>query len=83
MNDKKRLRLERAIRIIEEGKSIVEDVMSDEQHSYDNLPPAIQESVNGMKMEDAIDSLDDASADLEDAIENMNSAISNINNARL
>ena len=82
MNQKKRARLERAIPIIEQAKDIVEDVMNDEQDCFDNYPPTIQESVRGMAMEDAIDSMDSAVNELEDAIGSLQNAIDYIVEAK-
>lgn len=82
MNSKKRARLERAIPIIEEAKDIVEDVMNDEQDCFDNYPPTIQESVRGMRMEDAIDSMDSAVGELEDAVSSLQNAIEYIMEAK-
>jgi hypothetical protein len=67
MNAKRRKRLEEAVSLIAEARSIIEEVMEDEQEAYDNLPESIMYSDRGESMADGIDQIEQAVSSLEDA----------------
>ena len=71
MNKDRRNRLDEAISIIQEQLEIIEDIASEEQEAYDNLPESLQESERGETMSEYIDTLDEATASLEDVIGNL------------
>ena len=69
MNKQDRKELEKAINDIENAKSLVEEILDNEQSKFDNLPEGLQVSEKGQKMEENISSLDDARNLLEEAIQ--------------
>ena len=70
MNKERRKTIKQAITKIED---LVQDILSDEQEAYDNMPESLQESENGLisaeaqeNLEAAIDALEEAVSYLED-----------------
>jgi hypothetical protein len=45
--------------------SDLDDILSEEQDAYDNLPESFQQSERGEKMQEAIDYLEEAKSSLE------------------
>lgn len=52
-----------------ELKEELNNILLDEQNSYDNMPENLQGSIRGMNSEEAIDQIEDAINNLEDAID--------------
>jgi len=72
VNAERRKKLERAIGLISEAQSIVNDIQADEQSVRDNLPEEgeraeRQDEILG-SLEDADDSLTNAAAQIEEAM---------------
>ena len=65
MNRERRKAILRAIANIE---SILQDILSDEQEAYDNMPESLQESENGLISAEAQENLESAIDALEEAI---------------
>ena len=57
MNAKTRKQIEKYIETIENVKSEIEDIQSDEECKFDNMPEGLQESERGEAMQEAIDYL--------------------------
>ena len=74
MNDARRKELDRAFGLIEEAKSIVDSVKSEEQDAFDNMPEGFQQGERGQAMEAAISAMDDVESDLDNAISNIETA---------
>ncbi|HRG20499.1 MAG TPA: hypothetical protein PLQ57_05690 [Saprospiraceae bacterium] len=74
MNKQDRKELEKAINDIENAKSLVEEILDNEQSKFDNLPEGLQISEKGQKMEENISALDDARNLLEEAIQQIQTA---------
>ena len=60
----------------EELKRELENICSDEQDYFDNMPENLQGSTRGMDAEEAIDAMNDAISSMDDAIEAANEAAS-------
>ncbi len=60
MNKERRDRLSDVIASLEEAKDLLEDVKSDEQEAFDNMPEGLQSSERGSKMLDYIDLMEEA-----------------------
>lgn len=69
MNKQRRKALDTLYRKIEELRQEVEEVMDEEQDSYDNLPENLQGSERGEAMYEAIDNLDSACRSLDEAMD--------------
>lgn len=75
MNKKRRdILYKSAIPLLEQAKSILERVVSDEEDALDNIPENLQESERYEKIEDAVDNLNEAVENIGDAIENIDNA---------
>lgn len=69
---KLRKRLELVRNEISSISNDLQNVLSDEEFAYDNMPEGIQVSLRGMDSEDAIDNMQEANDDLENAIDLLN-----------
>lgn len=68
MNKQRRKEIKKAISKISELKDLVENILSEEQEAYENMPEGIQASENGMNSEEAQESLEAACEAIEEAI---------------
>lgn len=65
MNKVRRMQIKEAIRRIED---LMQNILSDEQEAYDNMPENLQGSYRGMESEEAQENLEAAIEALEEAI---------------
>ena len=65
MNMKRRKRIEKAGRLLEELMEEINAIQEEEQEAYDNLPESLQESERGIAMYNAAEALEDAVSQLE------------------
>lgn len=65
MNKERRKAIKKAIEKIE---YLVQDILSDEQEAFDNMPESLQESENGLVSSEAQENLEAAIDALEEAI---------------
>jgi len=70
MNNARRKEIDKAIGMLEEAKSILETVASEERGAFDNLSENLQNGERGQAMERAADALDEAVSSLDDVINN-------------
>lgn len=76
MNEARRKEIEQAISQIEEARTILETVSSEEREEFDELPEKAQESEKGLKI--------DASASaLEESLDECDSILSKLNDAKV
>ena len=66
MNKSRRKELDKAIDLLYDALMIVENVRSEEQDSFDNLPDSLQTSETGETLEDNANRLDDVYSFVED-----------------
>lgn len=71
MNKKRRKLISDNISLLENIKSNIEDILSDEEFSFDNMPENLQGSLRGEESETAIDLLGSALEDLDNAINSL------------
>jgi len=74
MNKETRDRISKLIGQLDDIKSEVDSIRSDEQEKYENLPESFQSGDKGQVMESAISSLDEVEANIDDAISNLEQA---------
>lgn len=67
MNKQRRKRLGEAFNLIEQAKDILEEVMSEEEESLDNLPDNFRDGDKGEEMQNYIEMIDETIEYLEDA----------------
>lgn len=72
MNKQRRKMINANVNALETIKSILENILADEQDYFDNMPENLQGSIRGMDSEDAISILEDAVEKLEDCIDGLN-----------
>lgn len=68
MNNTRRARISNLIKDLEKKKSEVEDILSEEQDYYDNMPENLQMSSRADAAEAAVGNLEDAVSSIDDAI---------------
>lgn len=68
MNKTRRQQLRKWLEDMENIKSELETICSDEQDYFDNMPENLQGSQRGMDAEEAIDQMNEAVSSIEDAI---------------
>ena len=71
MNKDRRNWLSQVILALDEQRLELENIQSDEQESYDNMPESLQYSERAETISDNIDDLGSCISDLEDIIENL------------
>lgn len=71
MNDERRKEIQRARDLLAEVKAILEQVQSEEQDYYDNMPESFQNGDKGTKASEAADKLQEA----VDAVDEVDNAI--------
>ena len=69
MNNNRRKEIKDVIKRLKESAELLENILSDEEESFENMPESLQASDNGMASEEAQEILGDAIAAIEDAIE--------------
>lgn len=67
MNRQKRKRLGKAFDLIAEAEEILEEVKSEEEDSYENLPDNFRDRDKGEEMQNYIEMLDESIGYLQDA----------------
>lgn len=68
MNEERRKRLDRAIFMIEDARSIVDEMKGEEEEAFNALPESMRSGDKGEKMAVSIDSLSEAYDNLETAL---------------
>lgn len=71
MNKQRRQLIKNNISILENIKSNLEDILSDEECYFDNMPENLQGSLRGEESEEAIDLLNDAIDNIDECINNL------------
>lgn len=59
-------------------KEDIDELTTEEQEAFDNLPEGLQQAEKGQDMEQAVSTLEDASSSLEDAITAANEAFDEV-----
>lgn len=67
MNKQRRASLDSILDRLGLTYSLLEEIKSQEEEAYDNLPAGLQESERGCRIEEVIDSLDSALQSIEEA----------------
>lgn len=69
MNKNDRKQLAKALDLLEEAKSIIENIKDEEATKFDNLSEGLQASEKGQKFEADADTLDAAVTSIDEAID--------------
>ncbi|MGA8695976.1 MAG: hypothetical protein WB689_19450 [Xanthobacteraceae bacterium] len=68
MNDARREEIRQVLTLIEEAKHILEGVLDQQQHDFDNMPTNVQNDEEGQRTEEVVDALEQAATCCDDAI---------------
>ena len=71
MNKIRRQKLAKWLQDLEEIKVELEEILSDEEYSYNSMPEGLQYSIRGRESEDAIDQMNDAVESIADAVQSV------------
>lgn len=71
MNKQRRQTIMENLKLIENIKDNLENILSDEEYYFDNMPENLQGSMRGEASEEAIDILTDAIDSLDDIINSL------------
>lgn len=75
MNKKRRIEIKSKINSLENIKSELESILSDEEYYFDNMPENLQGSLRGEESECAIDMLNEVIEAIDSCIENLNEIV--------
>lgn len=71
MNKIRRTKIKEQIKAMEIIKFSIEDILSEEQDAFDNMPESLQYSDRGETSQDAIDAMENVLSSLEDILEEL------------
>lgn len=71
MNKERRFKISKIINDIENIKSNLQDVLSDEEFAFDNMPENLQCSMRGEESESAIECMNEAIDALDEALDQL------------
>ena len=75
MNKYRRKEIEKIIRQLEDIRAEIENLETEEQDYYDNIPENLQMSERAENSQDALYNLSEAQCQLDDVIESLNSIL--------
>ena len=58
MNNERRKKIDQAMALIEEARSIIEDATAEETEAYENMPESLQYSERGELAQEAVNNLE-------------------------
>jgi hypothetical protein len=68
MNNDKRKRIDQATALIEEARSIIEEITQEESEAYENMPMNLQYSDRGELIQEAINNLEYANSSFDELL---------------
>lgn len=68
MNNDKRKRIDQATALIEEARSIIEEITQEESEAYENMPENLQSSERGELIQEAINNLEYADSSFDELL---------------
>lgn len=71
INKERRAALRKAKQVFEQGQEMLADVIDKEDEAFADLPENLQESYNGIRMQDAISYMDDAERKIRSAMDDL------------
>lgn len=74
MNKARREQIAKAVWLIQEAQSIIDDVHSEEMEAYENMPEGLKNGDRGEAAQNAVNALSEANDACDDACENLESA---------
>jgi len=77
MNKQRREELQKAIELLEQANSIIEDCNQQETEYFDNIPESLQNGQRGELSNNAINSMEEAYQSIEESISSIEEAMSN------
>lgn len=74
MNNQRREKIKKLVAKFQDFTSELDEILSDEQDAFDNMPESLQGSERGEKAQEAISNLESAQSSLEELIGYLESA---------
>jgi division protein CdvB (Snf7/Vps24/ESCRT-III family) len=74
MNKVRREQIQKVISDLTEIKERVSSIREEEEMAFDNIPEGLQDSIRGMKSQDAISSLENAEDSIDETLESLEEA---------
>jgi len=74
MNKQRRKAIQQALDQLADIRSSVEEINTEEQDAFDNLPESFQDSERGETLQEAIDLLETAAGDIDEVIDALEQA---------
>ena len=71
MNKQRRMEIKNIIAELENIKTKLDNVFSEEQYAFDNMPENLQYSMRGEESQEAIDYMAEAVSNIEEAIDQL------------
>lgn len=71
MNKQRRMEIKNIIEELENIKTKLDNVFSEEQYAFDNMPENLQYSMRGEESQEAIDYMSEAVSNIEEAIDQL------------
>lgn len=71
MNKQRRMEIKNIIAELENIKTKLDNVFSEEQYAFDNMPENLQYSMRGEESQEAIDYMSEAVSNIEEAIDQL------------
>ena len=71
MNKERRMKIANIIKEIDNVRNNLQEILSEEESVFDNMPENLQSSMRGEESEEAIDYMSEAIESLESAIEQL------------
>lgn len=71
MNKQRRMEIKNIIAELESIKTKLDNVLSEEQYAFDNMPENLQYSMRGEESQEAIDYMSEAVSNIEEAIDQL------------
>lgn len=71
MNKQRRMEIKNIIAELENIKTKLDNVFSEEQYAFDNMPENLQYSMRGEESQEAIDYMSEAVSSIEEAIDQL------------
>ncbi len=77
MNNYRRNEISKIIHSLEDLKAKIEELHSEEQESFDNMPENLQNSERGENMQSALYSFDEAESSIDETLDALNEIVYN------
>ncbi len=75
MNKSRRIRIDKALILLEQAKDIIYDVMNEEDISFNSLSEGLQQTMRGEQMEENINEMEEVIDKLDESVDSLKNII--------